>query len=323
MREVALEKLRCPASGERLVAEGDELVTLSGKHRYALHVGAIPLLADELLSPAARRQRAHYDALAPLYLANLRAPHTEAYAAYLDGLLIEALGPGPLGDVVEICCGQADALGLVRERVRVGVGVDVSPVMLEAAAARLPEMTFAQGDATRLPLADASFDRVVMSGGVHHVADRRGLFREVARVLRPGGCFVFREPLDDFAPWRWLRAAIYRLSPALDAETERPLRRGETEAPLRAAGLALEGWRPCGLLGFCAFMNGDVLVVNRVFGLVPGVERWVRASVRLDEWLLRLPGIGRAGLQVVGRARRSPSGPGSPEPAPQGRQIPV
>jgi SAM-dependent methyltransferase len=305
------------------LADGDELVTLSGKHRYALHAGAIPLLADELLSPAALRQREHYDALAPVYLANLRAPHTEAYSAYLDGVLLEALGPGPLGDVVEVCCGQADALGLVRQRVRVGVGVDVSPVMLEAAASRLPEMTFAQGDATRLPLADASFDRVVMSGGVHHVGDRRGLFREVARVLRPGGCFVFREPLDDFPLWRWLRAVIYRLSPALDAETERPLRRGETEEPLRAAGLALEAWRPCGLLGFCAFMNGDVLIVNRIFGLVPGVERWVRASARLDEWLLRVPGIGRAGLQVVGRARRSASGTRPADGATGGRQSPV
>jgi SAM-dependent methyltransferase len=307
VREVALEKLRCPASGERLVQDGDELTTPSGKQRYALHAGVIPLLADELLSDAARRQREHYDALAPLYLANLRAPHTQAYTAYLDGILLEALGPGPLGDVAEICCGQADALALVRERVREGVGVDVSPVMLEAAAARLPEMTFVQGDATRLPLEGASFDCVVMSGGVHHVRDRRGLFREVARVLRPGGCFVFREPLDDLALWRWLRKGIYRLSPALDAETERPLRWRETAPPLCEAGLELEAWRPCGLLGFCIFMNGDVLVVNRVFGRVPGVAAVVRASARLDERLLRLPGVGRAGLQVVARARKGPS----------------
>jgi SAM-dependent methyltransferase len=167
-------------------------------------------------------------------------------------------------------------------------------------------MTFVQGDATRLPLEDASFDCVVMSGGVHHVGNRRGLFREVARVLRPGGRFVFREPLDDFALWRWLRALIYRLSPALDAETERPLRWRETAPPLREAGLVLDLWRPCALLGFCIFMNGDVLVVNRIFGRVPGIAAVVRASARLDEWLLRLPGVGGAGLQVVGRARKAP-----------------
>jgi len=307
VREVDLSKLRCPASGETLARAGDELVTPSGKHRYALHAGLIPMLADERLSAAARRQREHYDALAPLYLSNLRASHTEAYAASLDAILLDALGAGPLGDVAEICCGQADALALVRERVRTGVGIDVSPVMLEAAAARLPEMTFAQGDATDLPLGDASFDCILMSGGVHHVSDRRGLFREVARVLRPGGLFVFREPLDDFPLWRWLRALIYRLSPALDAETERPLRLHETAPPLREAGLELETWRPCAFLGFCLFMNADVLVANRIFGLVPGIAAVVRASARLDEWLLRLPGIGRAGLQVVARARKGPA----------------
>jgi hypothetical protein len=130
VREVALGKLRCPATGERLALDGDELATPSGKQRYALHAGVIPLLADARLSDAACRQREHYDALAPLYLANLRAPHTEAYAGYLDSILQGALGSGPLGDVAEICCGQADALALVREQVRVGVGVDVSPVML-------------------------------------------------------------------------------------------------------------------------------------------------------------------------------------------------
>ena len=48
MREVALAKLRCPASGEPLVPAGDELATPSGKHRYALHAGVIPLLVDAL-----------------------------------------------------------------------------------------------------------------------------------------------------------------------------------------------------------------------------------------------------------------------------------
>lgn len=302
MREVAVEKLRCPASGEGVALEGGELVSASGKHRYALHAGRIALLGEDSLSPDALRQRGHYDALAPLYLANLREPHTQAYAEYLDRVLLEALGPGPLGDVAELCCGQADALALVRDRARTLVGVDVSLAMLEAAAARIPEATFAQGDATHLPLADAAFDCVLLSGGVHHVRDRHGLFREVARILRPGGMLVFREPLDDFWLWRWLRAAIYRLSPALDAETERPLRLAETLPPLRDAGLALELWRPCALLGFCLFMNSDVLVVNRLFRFIPGIRSVVRASARLDDLLLRLPPFSRAGLQLVARA---------------------
>jgi SAM-dependent methyltransferase len=302
VRALAVEKLRCPASGEPLSVEGDELVSASGKHRHALHAGRIALLGDDALSRDARRQREHYDALAPVYLANLREPHTEAYAESLDRAFLEALGAGPLGDVAELCCGQADALALVRDRARTLVGIDVSLAMLEAAAARIPEATFAQGDATRLPLADAAFDCVLLSGGVHHVGDRRGLFREVARILRPGGVVVFREPLDDFWLWRALRAAIYRLSPALDAATERPLRLAETLPPLREAGLELELWRPCALLGFCLFMNSDVMVWNRAFRLLPGIRSLVRASARLDAWLLRFPLLTSTGLQVIARA---------------------
>jgi SAM-dependent methyltransferase len=315
-----LAKLRCPESGEALHMEDGALACESGKHRYELH-GGIPLFADEHCCEAARRQRAHYDALAPLYLANLGHAHTRAYTAYLDRVLLDAIGEGPLGEVAELCCGQGEAMGLLRDRIALGVGVDVSPAMLEVAAARNPSATFLQADAARLPLADASFDTVVMLGGVHHVLDRRGLFREVARILRPGGRFVFREPLDDFPLWRALRALVYRLSPALDHATERPLRLRETQPPLADAGLALRTWRPCGLFGFCLFMNGDVLVANRIFRFVPGIEGIVRASARLDERLLRTPPLARAGLQVVAVAEKA-----GPAPAVRGRggpQLPV
>jgi hypothetical protein len=54
------------------------------------------------------------------------------------------------------------------------------------------------------------------------------LFREVARILKPGGRFYFREPVSDFWPWHMLRRVIYRISPSLDHLTERPLRYDET-----------------------------------------------------------------------------------------------
>jgi len=75
-----------------------------------------------------------------------------------------------------------------------------------------------------------------------------------------------------------LRAIIYRLSPALDADTERPLRRAETHAALTEAGLTPGQWRGCGLFGFCLFMNSDVLVFNRGLRHVPGIRGIVRAS---------------------------------------------
>jgi SAM-dependent methyltransferase len=50
------------------------------------------------------------------------------------------------------------------------------------------------GDARYAPFADGTFDVVMFKEFVHHVADFESLFREAARVLRPGGLIAFMEP---------------------------------------------------------------------------------------------------------------------------------
>jgi SAM-dependent methyltransferase len=304
MNTESVHKLRCPVSGERLRLEGGVLQSESGKFQYPLHAGQIPLFADEFCSKDALRQREHYDHVAGLYLENLAYPHTEEYNAYLDRVFLDIVSAGPLGSCVELCCGQGEALSLMAERIEDGIGLDISVSMLEAAAAnpRLKRFTFIQGDATILPLPDGSVDRVFMFGGIHHVSDRRGLFGEINRVLRPGGEFYFREPVSDFFLWSWLRAIIYRFSPNLDHETERPLLLEETQPPLQSAGLRLEHWQTCGFLGFCLLMNSDVLVFNRLFRFVPGIRALTRWITKFDDMILSWPFMRNTGLQVVGRA---------------------
>jgi SAM-dependent methyltransferase len=319
LSDALLERLRCPASGEPLRREGDELVSASGKHRYPVYGGRIPLFAEAPESEAAARQQAHYDAIAGAYIENLDYPHTRAYQEEMDRIFLGEVGPGCLGDAAELCCGRGEALGLLEDRIDTGIGVDISLSMLEAAAARLPRrFDLVQGDATRLPLADASLDSVLMVGGIHHVPDRAGLFGEVARILRPGGRFLWREPVSDFWLWRALRAVVYRVSPTLDADHERPLLYRETAPVLESAGLALRTWRTLGFLGFCVLMNSDVLVLNRVFRFVPGIRTLARAAARFDDLCVRLPGMGRCGVQLVGEAvapasSRPPTASGPPE----------
>jgi SAM-dependent methyltransferase len=155
-----------------------------------------------------------------------------------------------------------------------------------------------------LPVADASFDHVVMFGGIHHVNDREKLFSEIFRILRPGGFFFWREPVSDFFLWRWLRALIYRFSSALDHETESPLLYDDTVPVLEKAGMKLRSWETFGFVGFCLFMNSDVLVFNRVFKYIPGIRGLTRFFARLDDLTVRLPGMRRAGLQVIGSAQK-------------------
>jgi ubiquinone/menaquinone biosynthesis C-methylase UbiE len=301
-----LDVLRCPQTGAELLLAGDCLVSARGEHRYRLNALGVPLFAEQFLSEQAKAQQRHYDKIAAAYTANLEYPHTREYLAYLNRVTLATLASEKLGTVVELCCGRGEAPALLGGRMRRYIGIDVSENMLDAALRqhRLANALLAQGDATRIPLAAASIDTVVMLGGVHHVPDRARLFAEIARILKPDGIFLYREPVSDFIVWRALRAIIYRVSPMLNSATERPLLYRETVPLLEQAGLHSVCYRTHGMLGFCFFMNSDVLFFNRVFRFVPGIRHVTRAAARLDEMILALPAMSKAGLQVVGLARK-------------------
>jgi SAM-dependent methyltransferase len=304
-----LPLLRCPETGARLLQQDNRLATSSGDRSYALSDSGIPLFAERFCSDDARVQQAHYETIAAAYVENLAYPHTQEYMAFLDRALFAAIGDRRLGTVAELCCGRAEAFHLLSERMERGIGVDISVSMLDAAMRdnRADHLFFVQGDATRLPLASESFDTVFMLGGIHHVRDRRGLFAEVARVLKPGGWFYFREPVSDFALWRGIRAVVYRLSPMLNHETERPLLYRETAPVLAASGMSLRHWTTHGFFGFCLFMNSDVLVFNRLFRFIPGIRAMARVAAQIDVGCLSLPFLRCAGLQVVGAACKASS----------------
>jgi SAM-dependent methyltransferase len=210
----------------------------------------------------------------------------------------------PIDTLVELCSGRGEAIRIPGLRFRRALALDVSLSMLEAGRRDMQaqSLCFLQADVTRMPLADACTDSVITLGGIHHVPDRQALFDEVSRILRPGGRFYWREPLDDFLPWRLARKLIYRASSVLDADTERPLRYEETEPQLRRAGLRLEAWRSSGFVAWCLLMNSDVLRFNRAAKFLPGVRALTRLGARLDEGALALPGCSGCGAQVIGQA---------------------
>jgi ubiquinone/menaquinone biosynthesis C-methylase UbiE len=302
-----LDILRCPLTGERLTLDRDVLVASSGVHRYRVSPEGIPLFAERFLSPDAQAQRHHYNKIVASYIANLEYPHTQEYLAYLDRATLDAIDDGDLGTVAELCCGRGEALKLFGARALSYIGIDISENMLQSTLKTHdhPHAIFVQADATRTPLAPDSIDTVIMLGGVHHVPARLQLFEEIARILKPGGRFLYREPVSDFLPWRAFRAIIYRMSPMLNHATERPLLYEETVPLLERAGLRSVRYQTHGFFGFCLFMNSDVLFVNRLFRFVPGIRAITRASARADEAILALPGLQRAGLQVVGIAQKT------------------
>jgi len=303
-----LDKLCCPETHQALHRDNGAYVSADGVHRYAISSKGIPLFAESFLTANAERQRDHYDKVAAKYVENLGYPHTMEYLKYLDKVFLDQIENANLSDVAEICCGHGELLTFIDRKDIRGVGIDISSNMLEFAHEKHKAnkvFIFVQGDATKLPLKDAQFDSVFMFGGIHHVPDRAALFAEVFRILRPGGRFYFREPVSDFFLWRWLRAIIYSASPALDAETERPLLWKETVPLLEKNGFHLASWKTYGFLGFCFFMNSDVLIFNRFFRFIPGIRFITRLATQFDDLVLTLPFLRGAGLQVVGVAEKS------------------
>jgi SAM-dependent methyltransferase len=108
-------------------------------------------------------------------------------------------------DVLEVGCGSAPCARWLAEQGARVVGLDLSAGMLRYAAAAGDATGLAvplvRANAERLPFATGSFDIACSAfGAVPFVADVGELFRDVARVLRPGGTWVFAVT----HPMRWI-----------------------------------------------------------------------------------------------------------------------
>jgi SAM-dependent methyltransferase len=68
---------------------------------------------------------------------------------------------------------------------------DLNTAMVDVGAARAPAATWRQADAMQLPFGDAGFELVACQFGVMFFPDRPAAYAEVARVLGPGGQFLF------------------------------------------------------------------------------------------------------------------------------------
>jgi ubiquinone/menaquinone biosynthesis C-methylase UbiE/DNA-binding transcriptional ArsR family regulator len=112
-----------------------------------------------------------------------------------------ALGDKPFRSLLDLGTGTGRMLELFCPEIERGLGLDLSLDMLQLARDRLERAglkncSVRQGDIYDLPLANDSFDVVILHQVLHFLDDGARAIHEAARVLRPGGRLL----VVDFAP---------------------------------------------------------------------------------------------------------------------------
>jgi len=132
-----------------------------------------------------------WDQIRALYI-----PETEVEAA-----LISLAGEGDIDRFVDLGTGTGRILEVFSSLVANGLGIDLSPEMLNVARANLERKGIRhchvrQGDLFDLPLQDHEADLVCLHQVLHYLEDPAGAIAEAARILKPGGKLL----IADFAP---------------------------------------------------------------------------------------------------------------------------
>jgi 2-polyprenyl-6-hydroxyphenyl methylase/3-demethylubiquinone-9 3-methyltransferase len=152
------------------------------------------------------------------FLNILRAALNPVRFGYMRGVLENTLGIDPAGRrTLDVGCGG----GLLAEEfARLGcqvTGIDPSEPSLETARAHAEqsglEIDYRRGVGEQLPFEDAFFDTVYCCDVLEHVDDLARVIAESARVLRPGGIYLY-DTLNRTLPSRVIAIKVWQEWPS-------------------------------------------------------------------------------------------------------------
>lgn len=174
--------------------------------------------------------------------------------------------------VLDVACGTgvfARAAASVTGSSGCVVGLDLSEAMLAVARVLAPSLQWHQGDADKLPFADALFDAVVCQFGLMFFLDRNQAVLEMWRVLRPGGRLAVAvwDSLDGIPAYAAEVALFERLAGNMAAEALR-------------APFVLGSRRELQKLARVTGSNSIQISTEKGWARFPGVRQMVEADAR-------------------------------------------
>ena len=118
---------------------------------------------------------------------------------YIESCINRVFGKGALAqqEILDVGCGGGLICEELAQRQAIMIGIDPAQGALETARLHAQSnglghnIYYQQGYAEALPYADGSFSAIVSFDTLEHVQNLQAAIREIARVLAPGGVFVF------------------------------------------------------------------------------------------------------------------------------------
>ncbi|MEZ4525446.1 MAG: bifunctional demethylmenaquinone methyltransferase/2-methoxy-6-polyprenyl-1,4-benzoquinol methylase UbiE [Desulfobacterales bacterium] len=179
---------------------------------HIIHAGKARFGSEELdESQKAERVRRHFNSVAAKYdMMNTLLSMGIHYLWKYQGIQMIGLKPGD--KVLDVCGGTGDLSILADKKTGPSGKVilyDINWEMMKAgrekssSAFHRKRIAYVQGDAEQICFPDNTFDAVMVGFAIRNITHMKQAFREMHRVLKPGGrflCLEFSKPI-----WPWFR----------------------------------------------------------------------------------------------------------------------
>lgn len=165
--------------------------------------------------PKSEQVRDMFDNIAPAYDFMNRAM-TFGIDRRWRRIAVDMVARNPHDSILDIATGTGDLAMLFARRTQARriTGLDLSQGMIDIGRRKIERAGLAGrielicGDSLAMPFADAQFDAITVAYGVRNFADLLAGYREMARVLRPGGTLTV---IELCTPTARLVRPLYRL----------------------------------------------------------------------------------------------------------------